>query len=139
MKKKNQNIELIKDDEILREEGMADGPLKVGKLELRPITALTVSWMQRNQIFSDSKDAIWKAAAFAFLHSVDHSIIRQVVNDYDSFLDAVDVWIEHNMVHHNEATAITQAMNDAFQRYMASVSEFSGGGSGGRSGSGSGN
>ena len=127
MKKKNQNIELVKDDEILREEAMCDGPAKIlDGLELRPITALSVSWMQRNEIFGDSKDMIWKSAAFAFLHSAPFSAIRQVVNDKSAFIDAVDVWIERNLSHHLQTTELATAMNEAFTRYMSAASEVLG-------------
>lgn len=127
MKKKNQNIELVKDDEIFREEAMCDGPAKIlGGLELRPITALSVSWMQRNEIFGDSKDMIWKSAAFAFLHSAPFSAIRQVVNDKSAFIDAVDVWIEKNLDHHLQTTELATAMNEAFTRYMSAASEVLG-------------
>jgi hypothetical protein len=123
MKRKTQNIELAKDDEILREEGMADGPIKINGAELRPITALTISWMQRNQVFSDEKDLIWKTCAFAFLHSAPMVEIRAVVNDKSLFLDAVDEWIEENVSHHFQTGEIATAMNAAFQRYAASASE----------------
>jgi hypothetical protein len=126
MKKKNQNIELVKDDEILREEGMADGPLKINGLELRPITALSISWMQRNEVFSDAKDLIWKSAAFAFLHCESTAIIRGVVNDRELFANAVDSWIEDNISHHLQMGEISVAMNAAFQRYAASASEIVG-------------
>ncbi len=127
MKKKPADIELVKDDEILREEAMCDGPAKIlGNLELRPITALSVSWMQRNEIFSDSKDMIWKSAAFAFLHSAPKAEVRRVVNDRDAFTDAVDVWIEKNLDHHLQSTELATAMNDAFTRYMSAASEVLG-------------
>lgn len=132
MKKKNPNIELAKDDEILREEGMAEGPIQVAGIELRPITALSISWMQRNEVFSESKDMIWKTAAFAFLHSAPFTKIRQVVNDRSGFIDAVDCWIEANISHHRSMAEIANAMNAAFERYSASASESS-------KGSGSGN
>jgi hypothetical protein len=122
--KKTKNNELIKDDEILREEAMTDGPAKIlDGLELRPITALTVSWMQRNEIFGDSKDMIWKSAAFAYLHSAPFSAIRQVVNDKSEFMNAVDIWIEKNLSHHLQTTELATAMNAAFTRYMAAASE----------------
>jgi hypothetical protein len=126
MKKKNQNIELAKDDEILREEGMADGPINAAGIELRPITALSISWMQRNEVFSDTKDLIWKTCAFAFLHSAPFTEIRAVVNDRAAFIDAVDCWIEKNVAHHLETGEIATAMNAAFQRYSASASEVLG-------------
>ena len=127
MKKKTNNNELIKDDEILREEAMCDGSTNIlDGLELRPITALSVSWMQRNEIFSDTKDMIWKSSAFAFLHSAPFSAIRQVVNDKAAFIDAVDVWIEKNLSHHLQTTELATAMNAAFTRYMAAASEVLG-------------
>jgi hypothetical protein len=122
MKKKPQNIELVKDDEILREEGMADGPMNVAGIELRPITALSVSWMQRNEVFSDAKDLIWKTCAFAILHSAPKSEIRAVVNDKESFAEAVDEWIDNNISHHLETGGIAKEMNAAFERYSACAS-----------------
>jgi hypothetical protein len=128
MKKKN--LEMIKDDDLLREEGMADGAMTIlDNIELRPITALSVSWMQRNEIFNETKDMIWKSAAFAFLHSAPFTAIRQVVNDRSAFIDAVDVWIERNLTHHAQATNVANIMNQAFTRYMAAASETSATGS----------
>ena len=126
MKKKPTDIELVKDDEILREEAMADGPTRVMGIELRPITALTVSWMQRNEIFSDSKDMIWKSAAFAFLHSAPRAKVRGVVNDRENFTQAVDEWIDENIQHHLQTTELATAMNAAFTRYMSAASEVLG-------------
>jgi hypothetical protein len=126
MKKKPANIELAKDDEILREEGMADGPMKISGIELRPITALSVSWMQRNEVFSDAKDLIWKTCAFAFLHSAPKAEIRAVVNDKESFAEAVDEWIDENISHHLQTGEIASGMNAAFQRYSSSASEVLG-------------
>jgi hypothetical protein len=123
MKRKNQNIELIKDDEILREEGMADGPMIVAGIELRPITALSVSWMQRNEVFADSKDLIWKTCAYAYLHSAPKAEIRAVVNDKAAFAEAVDEWIDEHISHHLQTGEIAGGMNAAFQRYAASASE----------------
>ena len=126
MKKKPANIELAKDDEILREEGMADGPMKISGIELRPITALSVSWMQRNEVFSDAKDLIWKTCAFAFLHSAPKAEIRAVVNDKEAFAEAVDEWIDENISHHLQTGEIASGMNAAFQRYSSSASEVLG-------------
>jgi hypothetical protein len=126
MKKKPANIELAKDDEILREEGMADGPMKISGIELRPITALSVSWMQRNEVFSDAKDLIWKTCAFAFLHSAPKPEIRAVVNDKEAFAEAVDEWIDENISHHLQTGEIASGMNSAFQRYSSSASEVLG-------------
>jgi hypothetical protein len=130
--KKTQNTDLVKDDEILRIQAMEDGPKIVNGRTLRPITALTISWMQRNEIFSGEMDLIWKAAAFTFLHSEPMSTIRSVVSDKESFVNAVDSWIEKNMIHHLEISAMTDAMNAAFELYNASATES-------KAGTGSGN
>jgi hypothetical protein len=55
--------------------------------------------------------------------------IRAVVNDKSLFLDAVDEWIEENVVHHSEMNAIASIMAKAFERYAAASSETSGNGS----------
>lgn len=132
--KKTQNTDLVKDDEILRIQAMEDGPKKVNGRTLRPITALTISWMQRNEIFSGNMDPVWKAAAFTFLHSEPTSVIRGVVNDRDTFTNSVDSWIEKNMKHHHETGAMSEAMGVAFDLYNASSPSSEGG-----EGSGSGN
>ena len=120
--KKNKNNDIMKDDEVLRIQAFEDGNKKVSKWEFRPITALSISWMQRNSVFSDKHDLIWKAAAFAFLHSAPFSEIRKCVNTNSNFLDMVDVWIEKNIVHHSEIEEIADLMNDGFAMYTASVS-----------------
>ena len=130
--KKNKDNELQKDDEILRTQAMEDGPKIVNGRILRPITALTISWMQRNEVFSGNMDLLWKSAAFAYLHSEPYSAIRSVVNDRGAFINAVDSWIENNMIHHREISAMTDAMNAAFELYNASATES-------KAGSGSGN
>ena len=119
---KKQKPEYEKDDEILREEGITDGTKTILGIDFRPVTALSVSWMQRNEIFSDKKDLIWKSAAFAFLHSAPFPVIRSVVNDKDLFVDAVDMWIEKNIAHHVELDAVGVVMNDGFKAYAASAS-----------------
>jgi hypothetical protein len=126
MKKKTENIELMKDDEVLREEGLTDGPTKIAGIEMRPITALSVSWMQRNEVFSDTKDLIWKTCAYAYLHSAPKAEIRAVVNDKAAFADAVDEWIDENISHHLQTGEIATSMNAAFQRYSSSASEILG-------------
>jgi hypothetical protein len=121
MKKTKKNNELEKDDEVLRMQGTEDGKKGVHKWTFRPITALTISWIQRNQVFSESTDMIWRVSAYAFLHSAPYSEIRRVVNDRQSFIDAVDIWIEKNIVHHDEIQIIANEMNSAFSRYSSSV------------------
>lgn len=122
--RKKQNDELVKDDEVLREEAMTDGNKLVAEREYRPVTALTVSWMQRNDVFNDKKDMIWRASAFAFLHSEPLPAIRAVVNDREDFSNAVDSWIEKNITHHLSVAEMSKAMNDAFELYMSAASEL---------------
>lgn len=119
--KKTKDNELQKDDEILRIQAMEDGPAKFNGLTYRPITALTVSWMQRNNVFSGELDPVWKAAAFTFLHTEPMSSIRSVVNDKDAFIEAVDSWIEKNMAHHYETSKLSEIMSRAFEKYSASA------------------
>jgi hypothetical protein len=98
---------------------------------MRPITALTISWMQRNEVFSGDMDPVWKAAAFTFLHSEPMSTIRGAVNDRDTFINSVDSWIEKNMKHHHETTAMSDEMGKAFDLYnSASPASQPGEGSG---------
>jgi hypothetical protein len=120
MKKTKQN-QLIKDDEILRIEGATENKREFHKWEFRPITALTVSWMQRNDIFGDKFDLIWKSGAYAFLHSAPFTKIRPVVNDRELFSEAVDLWISENLIHHNEIAMISEDMNEAFKRYSSAL------------------
>jgi hypothetical protein len=120
--KKNKDNDLLTDDEIIRVQAFEDGNKKVSKWELRPITALSVSWMQRNNVFNDDKDMIWKAGAFAFLHSAPFEEIRGCVKTKDDFIDAVDCWIEENVVHHSEIEGIIFEMNHAFSIYTTSHS-----------------
>jgi len=128
--KKTKNNELEKDDEILRIQAMEDGEkLLLGK-KMRPVSALSVSWMQRNNVFGEKRDLIWKSSAFAYLHCEDFSKIRTVINDQESFTEAVDIWIEKNVTHHFEINDIADAMNKAFQSYMSSATSNSGIGSG---------
>ena len=115
--KKNKDNELEKDDEILRIQAMEDGPKIVNGRTMRPITALTISWMQRNEVFSGEMDLIWKAAAFTFLHSEPMSTIRSVVSDRSTFINAVDSWVEKNMAHHSETSAMSDDMSKAFDLY----------------------
>jgi hypothetical protein len=124
-KKRKQNImntELMTDDEALRLHGMTDGPKQVSRFKLRPVTALSLSWMQRNRLFEDDfGDMLMKTAAFAFLHSEDKAKIRSVVNDRIPFLGAVDEWMDDNIKHHSELEPISQEMNDSLDRYMAAI------------------
>jgi hypothetical protein len=49
-----------------------------------------------------------------------------VVNDKESFAEAVDEWIDENISHHLQTGEIAKGMNAAFQRYSSSASEVLG-------------
>lgn len=116
------NEELTTDDELLREAGMTEGPKKVSRFKLRPITALSLSWMQRNKLFDDDCiDMLCKTAAFAFLHTEDKARIRSVVNDRQTFFSAVDEWLDDNIKHHIELEPVSQEMTESLDRYMAAM------------------
>lgn len=119
---KNKNIELLKDDELTREKGFTDGPKQASKFELRPVTALSLSWLQRNKVFDgDYGDNMQRTAAYAFLHHADKTAIRSVVNDPREFLEAVDDWIDEHITHHSELEPIAVAMSEALESYMAAT------------------
>lgn len=116
------SIELMTDDEALREQGMTSGPQIVGKLLMRPMTPVSLSWLQRNHVFDDEYgDSIQKTAAFTFLHSEPKQVIRAVVNNRAAFSDAVDDWIEANFKHHSELDEYVRHMTVAMQVYLSVI------------------
>ena len=118
------NTEYQTDDEVIREVGFTAGPKEIAGIALRPVTALSLSWLQRNGVFSDSfGDMLQKTAAFAFLHSADKQEIRNVVNNRDAFLDAVDDWIESRVEHHTELEPYAVQMNESLEHYMAATTK----------------
>jgi hypothetical protein len=125
MKKKNEDNEMLKDDEVLREIGMTDGPRIVGGLEMRPITALSMSWIRRMNIFTDDTlDELIRTAAFAYLHTEEKEKIRCVIWNRDQFYNAVDEWLdEHAPKHHSALEPFADAMAQAIELYSASESK----------------
>jgi hypothetical protein len=120
---KNKNIELLKDDESLREQGMTSGPAAAGRWELRPTAATEVSWMQRNKLLEPAMDILWRASAFAYLHSTPRPEIRKVVNDHDAFVEAVDRWMDKNDPDATEIKQLISAMNTRIEEWFASSNE----------------
>ena len=116
------SIELLTDDEALREQGMTQGDKKISGITIRPMTALSLSWLQRNDVFGDTGDSMQKTAAFVYLHSQPRDVIRAVVNDRDAFLDAVDDWIEANFSHHSQLSPYSDLMTEAMNTYLAASS-----------------
>ena len=123
------DTELQTDEEALRLQGMTDGAKSIPSLGLtmRPMTALSLSWMQRNRIFDDdSSDMMQKTASFAYLHSEDKDTIRGVVNDRAKFMDAIDQWIDNKISHHSQLEPFATEMNSAFEAYMSAQSNGGG-------------
>jgi len=116
------SIELLTDDEALREQGMTQGDKKISGITIRPMTALSLSWLQRNDVFGDTGDSMQKTAAFVYLHSQPRDVIRAVVNDRAAFLDAVDDWIEANFPHHSQLSPYSDLMSEAMNTYLAASS-----------------
>jgi hypothetical protein len=125
-------LEILTDDETLRMQGMTEGPKKVGKFKMRPMTPLTLSWCQRNNVFDDEfGDPMQKTAAFVFLHTEPKEVIRSVVHNKTSFANAVDDWIEkHVQNHHTDLEPYSQEMNASMQQYLAAISHSKSIGSG---------
>jgi hypothetical protein len=118
--------ELKTDDEALRDQGMTDGPTKIAGLNLRPMTVLSLSQMQRNDVLTEGGDMLQKTAAYAYLHSAPRDEIRAVVNDKQKFYDAVDEWMDRQFDHHTELEPMADMMAKAFEVYMAARSTGAG-------------
>jgi hypothetical protein len=110
------------DDEALREQGMTEGNKNISGITIRPMTALSLSWLQRNNIFDDEGDSMQKTAAFVFLHSEPREVIRAVVNNRAAFLNAVDDWLEEKFPHHNQLLPYTELMTNSMNAYLAASS-----------------
>ena len=113
------------DDEELREQGMTDGTKKVGKFKIRPMTATSLSWCQRNRVFDDETgDPLQKTAAYVFLHSEPRDVIRGVVHDRIQFANEVDDWMDkHIKNHQKDLEPYTTEMTASIQKYLAAGSD----------------
>lgn len=120
---KNTKIELVKDDEILREQGMTSGPAKAARWELRTTAATEVSWMQRNKVLQPDMDILWRACAFAYIHEAPRVEIRKVINDHDTFIEAVDRWMDKNDPTSADIKELVSMMNTRIEEWFASSSE----------------
>lgn len=116
------NEDMTLDDEVLRENAMTEGTKKVSKFVLRPMTPTSFSWVQRMGLFEEGNcDAVQIAAAYAFLHTEEPSEIRRMVHSRERFFDAVDVWMDNKLTHHNDLEPVTNEMNNAVQTYIAAT------------------
>jgi len=110
------------DDEALREQGMTEGNKNISGITIRPMTALSLSWLQRNNIFDDEGDSMQKTAAFVYLHSEPREVIRAVVNNRAAFLNAVDDWLDEKFPHHTQLLPYTELMTNSMNAYLAASS-----------------
>lgn len=115
--------DLETDDEALRIVAMTGGEqaTKAGP-KLRATAALEISWMQRNGVLEPVMDIIWRACAFAFIHSEDKAKVRSVANDKDGFQDAVDEWMEKTNPNADQIKEYSDLMNVRLQEWFASAS-----------------
>ena len=119
---KKRTTDEITDDEILREQGMTSGPLQTTRWELRPTCALEISWLQRNGVLSPDMDILWRAAAFAYIHSAPKSEIRKSVNESSAFKATVDRWLDDESPTAKDIAALSEAMNKRTAEYFAAFS-----------------
>jgi len=125
---KNKTEGLERDDEVLRERGMTSGEAKAGRWNLRVTAATEVSWMQRNKVMEPVMDILWRAAAFAFIHSENKAAVRECINDPDGFVAAVDTWMDQHNPTAEDIKILSAAMNDRIQEWFSSSSEIAQGG-----------
>ena len=131
---KPKNNDLETDDEVLRERGLTDGPVKVAKITLRPITPTSFSQIMRRGIFNDDKgDPLQRTAGYVFLHSEPKDKIQAVVNNELLFWTAVDDWLDENLNHHLEMAPYSDAMSEGISIYLAAKTEAQHPSSGGNS------
>lgn len=118
-------IELLTDEEALREDGMTDGPKVIGRFKLRPMTPVSLSWCQRNHIFDDELgDPMQKTAAYVFLHTEPKEVIRGVVHDREKFANAVDDWMDKHIQNHiHDLEPYSNEMSNSIQKYLAAISQ----------------
>lgn len=117
------NEEMMTDDEVLRMQGMTDGPKKVSRLTLRPITGESWAWLQTLKVFSDEVGSYHQAAAFAFLHSEPVEVIRGLVFKRDAFWPEVSKWIGERHAHHDEIEPYALELTAAYERYSAGITQ----------------
>jgi hypothetical protein len=113
--------ELETDDEVTRIQAMTDGPKRVSKLTLRPITGESWAWMQTVKIFDDGIGTYHQAAAFAFLHSEPVDELRRLVFNRDLFWPEVSKWIGERHAHHDEIEPYAQELTAAYERYAVAT------------------
>lgn len=116
-------VEMLTDDEALREAGMSDGPKKIGKFKLRPLSAESLAWSQTVGIFDDEIGEIHRIAGYVFLHTEHVEDILPVVFKKDRFWRSVSVWMREKINHHGELKPYDEEMNEAWERYNAATTK----------------
>lgn len=124
------NTELQTDDEVIREQAMTAGETKVAGIKLKATSAIEVSYMQRFGVLQPGNDILWKAAAFAFLHSADRKVVRTATRNEERFQDAVDDWLERNNPSMDDVKELASEMNVRITEWFSSMSETEGSGPG---------
>jgi hypothetical protein len=120
-KKAKTDLDEMTDDEAVRERAMTNEGSILDSITIRPMTVTTISQMRRNGFF-DSVEEMQQTSIFGFIHSADKQAVRDVVNDKDEFLSAVDDWMEANFTHHKQMEPLTKVMSEALEEYMAAMS-----------------
>jgi hypothetical protein len=120
MKKTKENQDLETDDEALREAGMTTGPVKLAGMTLRPVSILSMSWINRRGLFSeDFSEPVQQVSAFVYLHAAPEDEILDVVNDHSAFMRAVDKWMPQHFSHHEELFPFSSSMEKSINEYRA--------------------
>ena len=123
MKKEN---DLMTDDDAMRDAGMTAGPKRRSNFVLRPMTAMSLSWLQRNRVFDDEVgDKLQKTAAYVYLHTEPKEEIRAVVCNQADFMDAVDRWMDKHITYHSELEPLSEEMSEAMNIYLAANTKAS--------------
>jgi hypothetical protein len=68
-------------------------------------------------------DILWRACAFAYIHEAPRVEIRKVINDHDTFIDAVDRWMDKNDPTSADIKELISMMNTRIEEWFASSSE----------------
>jgi hypothetical protein len=109
------------DDELLRMQGMLDGPKTIGGLTLRPITGPSWANMQTLGVFDDSIGNAHKLAAYVLLHSESPEIIRSLIFRKDLFWQRVLDWMEKNIKTHMDLKPYDDEFERVYAIYNASL------------------
>ena len=115
--------DLTTDDDLLRLQGMTDGPREIGKFTLRPITGETFAWMQTVGIYDDEIGSVFRMAAYAFIHSQPKKEVLPLIFKREKFWLAVSDFIEEHFDHHESLTPYDKIFGEQYEIYQASLTK----------------